>query len=78
MQYKILVDNNALSLSQRIEKAIEVGWELHGGIAIGLMEGGVVFAQALTNEEDAPLPPPIDNRGLAEILADMVKEFPPP
>ncbi len=75
MQYRILVDNNAASLSKRIEGALESDWELAGGIALASIGHSVIFAQAITNQEDAPVPVPVDDRTLSEIIEEALREI---
>lgn len=68
MQYRILVDIDAANLGERVQQAIESGWDLQGGVSVASMPHGVIFVQAITNEQDAPMPAAIDNRSLSDIL----------
>ncbi|MGH9927742.1 MAG: DUF1737 domain-containing protein [Pyrinomonadaceae bacterium] len=72
MQYRILMDISASGLSERIQKAIDSDWKLQGGVAIALAGKNVLFAQAITNEQDEPEPVPIDRRSLLEMLEDAL------
>jgi hypothetical protein len=78
MQYRILADTNAASLSARIQSAIDDDWELQGGVAVALAGKEIIFAQAISNQQDVPAPVPNDDRGLLEILRDALGEDAPP
>jgi len=74
MQYKVVKDDDPDDLSQTVEVLLNDGWELHGSLLLVGDSQHLIYAQALTHEQD-PIEPPaeMNTAEAAQVLADLLK-----
>jgi hypothetical protein len=74
MQYKIVKDDDPDNLSQTVEVLLNDGWELHGSLVIVGDSQHLIYAQALTHEQDSIEPPAeMSSVEAARVLAELLK-----
>jgi hypothetical protein len=47
MEYMILTNHDVGALAEAVQKLLDEGWNLQGGVGVGRGAGGITFAQAL-------------------------------
>lgn len=82
MQHLILHNADPEKLSDEIEQHLAEGWELHGNLLLTSYHSEshqILYAQALTNEQDAgePRTAAEASRALAELLQIPEDQLPP-
>jgi hypothetical protein len=74
MRYTIVKESDTNKLSETVKTQLDAGWELQGGPICFEQDRVIVFAQAVTHEEDEPVKVPIVDDDTVKRLSQILDE----